>query len=71
MDGEFSEVCFKDMLLDETELNKATVMDNASFYCNNKLYKLYKLSKKANENLKLIFLLLYSLELNPIEKYCR
>lgn len=54
------------MFLKEVEENKVIVMDNATFHCKSRLYEL---CKNANKNLKLIFLLPYSPDLNPIEKY--
>ena len=66
MDSKFFEKWFKEMFLNELEENKAIVMDNATFHCKSRLYEL---CKKANKNLKIIFLHSYSTDLNPIEKY--
>ncbi|MGL5085473.1 MAG: IS630 family transposase [Clostridium sp.] len=66
MDKNLFEFWFVNMFLDEIAEGKIIVMDNASFHCKNRLYKL---CKESNKNLKLIFLPPYSPELNPIEKY--
>ena len=66
MDIKFFEKWFKEIFLKEVDENKAIVMDNATFHCKSRLYKL---CNNANKNLKLIFLPPYSPDLNPIEKY--
>lgn len=66
MTSDFFEKWFKEIFLNEVESNKVIVMDNASFHRKNQLYDL---CKRANKNLRLIFLPPYSPDLNPIEKY--
>ncbi|MEG1132663.1 MAG: transposase, partial [Romboutsia sp.] len=66
MDKNLFEFWFKSMFLNEVEENKVIVIDNASFHRKNRLYELCEYSDK---NLKLVFLSLYSLELNLIEKF--
>ena len=52
--------------LNEVELNKVIVIDNAPFRCKGKLYALFN---SVDKNLKLIFIPPYYPKLNPIEKY--
>ena len=66
MNSKFFEKWFNDIFLNEVEENKVIVMDNSAFHCKSRLYEL---CKNANKNLKLIFLSLYSPDLNPIDKY--
>ena len=49
--------------LNEVELNKVIVIDNAPFRCKSKLYALFN---SVDKNLKLIFIPPYYPKLNPI-----
>ena len=64
MDSSLFEFWFSNQLLPSLEKDTVIVMDNASFHCKKRLF-----SAAQNAGCKLLFLPLYSPELNPIEHF--